>query len=177
MTIISIEGNIGAGKSTLLRELQRQGYTVRFEPIEQWPLKEFYTDPKRWAMTLQLAILKTFSYPTRDLVIYERSPQSAMYVFWDMLFDKGIVTEVEDQLLWHYVEHKMWTPDVTIYIDTPAQKCFENIQTRNQTGDESITSEYIQDVEKYYRRIPITYRVKNDEHVVKNVKDIIDKYK
>lgn len=175
--IISIEGNIGAGKSTILRELKKQGYNVRFEQIEEWPLDDFYKDPKRWAMTLQLAILKTLTYPTVDFVIYERSPLSAMYVFWDMLFDKGIVTDVEDQLLWYYVGQKMWTPDVTIYIDTPVEQCFANVQRRGQVGDESITLDYLKDVEKYYKKIPVSHRVQMGSDVVKVVKDIIDKYK
>ena len=61
--MIIIEGNIGAGKSTFLKLLAKasQDLEVAQEPLESWHKKEdgsnllenFYTDPKRWAYTLE----------------------------------------------------------------------------------------------------------------------------
>jgi deoxyadenosine/deoxycytidine kinase len=177
MVTISIEGNIGAGKSTLLRSLQAQGYKVHFEQIDKWPLDEFYTDPKRWALALQLAIMKSIPYPTEEFVLYERSPLSAMNVFWDMLVETGVVEPIEDEIMWHYAEYKMWTPDVIIYIDCPPTQCFENIKNRHQVGDSRVTLKYIKQVENYYKKIPITHTVPYGPGVEKRVKDIIDEYK
>ena len=54
--IVSIDGNIGAGKSSTLKELKNLGYVVFPEDIYSWQpiLNNFYSDPKRWAFTLQI---------------------------------------------------------------------------------------------------------------------------
>jgi predicted ATPase len=39
---VVIDGNIGSGKTTQLGLLEKAGYIVRREPIDQWPLEEFY---------------------------------------------------------------------------------------------------------------------------------------
>ena len=56
--IIAIEGGIGAGKSTLLVKLERRGFIVVPEPVEDWtwqagsnPLAFFYADPRRLGFT------------------------------------------------------------------------------------------------------------------------------
>jgi deoxyadenosine/deoxycytidine kinase len=56
---IVIDGNIGAGKTTQLNFLKNMGARVFKEPIEEWPLKEFYEDPKRGIFPLQMAVLRT----------------------------------------------------------------------------------------------------------------------
>ena len=56
---IVIEGNIGAGKTTQLGLLESRGWNVRREAIDQWPLEDFYKDPKRWAFLLHMKILQT----------------------------------------------------------------------------------------------------------------------
>ena len=62
--IISIEANIGAGKSTLLNRLEKRGYTVVYEPIDEWThgdnlLQHMYQDPKRYMLTFQTYALTT----------------------------------------------------------------------------------------------------------------------
>ena len=56
---IVIDGNIGAGKTTQLSLLKRLGARVFKEPIEEWPLKEFYANPKKGIFPLQMAVLRT----------------------------------------------------------------------------------------------------------------------
>lgn len=58
--IIIVEGNISAGKSTLCRRLQEELDCALFlEPTVANPfLEKFYKDPKKYALPLQLWILK-----------------------------------------------------------------------------------------------------------------------
>jgi deoxyadenosine/deoxycytidine kinase len=58
--LIIIEGNISAGKSTLTRELaQALGYRVFLEPTSTNPfLADFYRDPKRYALRMQVYLLR-----------------------------------------------------------------------------------------------------------------------
>lgn len=72
-TLLSVEGNIGSGKSTLIRLIKDRhpkvivNLSVQIhyldEPLTEWQslngdprlnlLKEFYTNPTRWAFTMQ----------------------------------------------------------------------------------------------------------------------------
>lgn len=56
--IVLVEGNIGVGKTTLCRELaDRLKYKVFFEPATENPyLEKFYSNPKKYALQLQLWI-------------------------------------------------------------------------------------------------------------------------
>ena len=89
---VVIDGNIASGKSTQFDMLAKQGYSVLSERIYDWPLELFYSDPKRWALLLQFAILKSFHTHKNDFKIFERSPESSRDVFWKMFL--AIVTLV-----------------------------------------------------------------------------------
>ena len=58
--LVIVEGNIGVGKSTLARKMEKAlGYTVFMEPTAENPyLEKFYSDPHKYALKLQLWILK-----------------------------------------------------------------------------------------------------------------------
>ena len=58
--LVIIEGNIGVGKSTLARKMAKElGYALFMEPTVENPyLEKFYADPHKYALKLQLWILK-----------------------------------------------------------------------------------------------------------------------
>ena len=64
---IAVAGNIGSGKTTQLDLLERKGWSVKREPIDEWPLDLFYKDKSRWALLLQMKILQvligSFHFP------------------------------------------------------------------------------------------------------------------
>jgi deoxyadenosine/deoxycytidine kinase len=146
---IVIDGPIGSGKTTILRMLQEIGYNVRFEQINQWPLEQFYKDPRRWAFTLQMAILKTMEIP-EDGTIHERCIQTSNHVFWEMLSDT--FSPIENEIYQYFYEKHVWIPDIHIYLDATPEKCFENIQKRIQTGDSFVTMEYMVKLDQAYKK-------------------------
>ena len=176
-----IDGNIGSGKSTQLKLLASQ-YKVRCEPIEDWPLKEFYEDKKRWAFLLQMTILKSFVED--DLTsIWERSPESSRLVFWKMLRQKGIGTDEEDLVYSFFYERNAWSPDIHVYIRTSPEKCYERISKRYQEGDSKITLEYLNEVHEYYEEYisskPNVIIIEGDqpsEKIHENIKDVLESY-
>lgn len=60
-----LEGNISSGKSTLAQELEKAGYDVLFEPVEEWRnglaegeegiLAKFYKDKPKFSLAMQVA--------------------------------------------------------------------------------------------------------------------------
>jgi deoxyadenosine/deoxycytidine kinase len=144
-----IDGNIGSGKSTQLKMFMAEGYSVKCEPIHEWPLKDFYEDKRRWSFLLQMSILASF-LKEDDVKIWERSPESSRDVFWKMLRDEGIGTDEEELVYNFFYTRNSWKPDVHVYIRTDPVVCFERISKRVQEGDSKITLDYIKRVHEYY---------------------------
>jgi deoxyadenosine/deoxycytidine kinase len=147
---IVIDGNIGCGKSTQVKLLEKEGFTVLTEQIDDWPLDDYYKDPPKFALALQLAVLKSFQVP--GVRVYERSPESSREVFWRMLLDEKTVTEEDDKKYKEAYKLRGWYPDVHIYIDTPPQICFDRLESRKQVGDNAITLDYIKKIDRYYKK-------------------------
>ena len=171
--ITVVDGNIGSGKSTLLKNLSHS-FNVVTEKIEEWPLEEFYKDPSRWAMTLQIKILQTMTKPTYDSCFHERCIQSSNHVFWKQLLDDGTITKIEDEIYQELYQKFKWKSDVYIYLRCSPEKCFENIQKRIQTGDKSVSLDYIRKIhnnyEQFIQNIPnvIIIDAEQDEETVYN---------
>lgn len=146
-----IDGNIGAGKTTQLDLLESSGYRVRREPIEQWPLELFYSDPKRWGFMFQTTVLVSFrdDYEDNDIVIYERCPSSSKKVFWKAMDH----TDVEDDIYKKLFMELAWFPDLYIYIHVPVERLNDRIRQRGQVGDHSVKKDYLTKLDFYYKRM------------------------
>lgn len=146
---IVIDGNIGSGKSTQIQLLKDIGFNTKKEPIEEWPLKQFYEDQSRWAFLLQMKILETYSN-SPDNCVYERCMQSSKHIFWWHLLRSKVVTPAEDRVYDDWYRKVAWTPDVHIYLRSNPLNCFRRIQTREQIGDNAVSLEYIMNIHDYY---------------------------
>jgi deoxyadenosine/deoxycytidine kinase len=151
---VVIDGNIGSGKTTQLGLLERKGWQVRREPIDKWPLEEFYKDPKRWAFYFHMVILQTLR-PVKapEPVIYERSLLSSRWVFWPVLLNKGVVTSDEDATYARFYEHYAWYPDLYIFLAKDLDIAWEHIQQRGQAGDTGVTREYLGELAAEYQKL------------------------
>lgn len=176
--IISLDGNIGAGKSTLLKILNE--YIIKYdiknisiveEPVNVWEstgiLKKFYENKSQNAGVFQLFVLETLVHAIQDkleklstlhnnmhIIITERSLDSTKWVFAQMLYDDG---EISDEIMnsYLYVYNKMnksYLPSATIYLTTPPDICNERIIKRNRDG-EIISNEYLIKCDKYYKNM------------------------
>ena len=127
-TIISIEGNIGVGKSTVVdllkskySNLQNQSIVFLQEPVKQWEtikdksgasiLEKFYEDQNSWSFAFQmmayisrLSILKkAIKLNPNSIIITERSLFTDKNIFAKMLYDDGMINEIEFR-----VENDCW---------------------------------------------------------------------
>jgi deoxyadenosine/deoxycytidine kinase len=154
MSRIVIDGNIGSGKSTQLDLLEKKGFRVQKEPIDKWPLKEFYEDPSRWAFYFHMVLLQTIRpLKSSKVVIYERCLLSSRYVFWPVLLNNKTVTEIEDDTYSKFYDTYAWFPDLYIFLAKSSEKCFEHIGTRSQAGDSGVSLSYLKSLEVEYQKL------------------------
>jgi len=146
---VVVDGNIGSGKTTQLGLLEKKGFVVFREPIEDWPLQEFYEDRKNGIFPLHMAILRTLR--PRGPGVYERSLLSSRWVFWEWAKSKGVVAH--DKTYNYFYERHSWQPDLYIFLSKTPEKCFEAIQTRGQTGDGFVTLEYLKELDELYTKM------------------------
>ena len=171
--IISIDGNIGSGKSTLIKFLTKQfpDFKLIPEPVEDWLkatdkngksiLELFYGDKSRWGYTFQ-----NFAYITRvkkllqileetnkkTILITERSILTDKYIFAKMLYESGDMTELEWKMYntWFDVLLSKVTVDAVIYVNTKPEKCKKRITKRARVGEENISIDYLNNLDKYH---------------------------
>jgi deoxyadenosine/deoxycytidine kinase len=154
MPRVVIDGNIGSGKTTQLGLLEKKGWKVRREPIDEWPLEEFYKDPKRWAFYFHMVILQTLRpIKTSEVVIYERSLMSSRWVFWPVLLKQKVVTAQEDETYGKFYDQYAWYPDLYIFLSKDLDLAWEHIQKRHQAGDTGVTREYLEELGEEYQKL------------------------
>lgn len=149
---IVIDGNIGSGKTTQLELLRKAGWSVKCEPIHEWPLELFYADMSRWAFLLQIRILQTIRRES-GVHVYERGLLGTRHVFWEYLRAKGLVTEQEHVTYESAYEKYGWLPDVYIYLSKTPELAYEHIQKRSQVGDTKVTLAYLKELDSLYQRM------------------------
>ena len=173
--IISVEGNIGSGKSTLLRQLNDKFKDKRIyflqEPVNEWAniknendttiLEEFYKNKNKWAFSFQMMAYITRLKTLRDLVkkqgddiiiISERSLWTDKQVFAKMLYDEKSISTIDYQI------YNKWFDEFTeefplkgiIYLNTNPKICYERVQKRSRTGEETIALSYLEMCSKYH---------------------------
>jgi deoxyadenosine/deoxycytidine kinase len=171
---IVIDGNIGSGKTTQLGLLEKKGWQVRREPIDDWPLEEFYKDPSRWAYLLHMRILQTLR-PVRSErpVIYERSLLSSRWVFWPVLQRQGHVTPAEHASYDQFYEQHAWYPDLYIFLAKDVELGHKHVTSRGQAGDTGVTLEYMKQLDEEYRKllmkVPCKVHVLNANRTVEEI--------
>ena len=176
--IINIEGNIGTGKSTILQKLQdelevhHKGKVLFLkEPVDKWDLikdrndttilKHFYQDSNKYAFPFQIMACCTRianvknaikNTPNCQVVICERSIEADANIFAKMLYDDGVMNEMEYKIYnLFYNEHKeLYQPSGYVYLDTNADVCLERIKKRSRDGEANIALEYLQRCQQYH---------------------------
>lgn len=163
-----IEGNIGVGKSTFLKLIAEHDATITpiFEPVQQWQteingksiLTEFYSNPHRWAFTMETIamasriqdhIAEQNSQRKTDALI-ERSIYSGHYCFAVNDYHAGFLSELE----WHIYNNwfntlaeKCTLPKGFIYLKVDPIIAQKRMIKRSRSGEEPISLEYLQQID------------------------------
>jgi deoxyadenosine/deoxycytidine kinase len=186
---IAIEGNIGAGKSTLAKLLsERLSATFLPEQFEDNPfLENFYSDPKRFAFTVELSFLEERFRQVRQAV--KKSEILVADYLWEksLVFARVNLSGEELRLferIFQIIADQMLLPDIVIYLHRPAEKLLHQINRRGRDFEKNIPPEYLGKVAAGYRdlfasekRMPIIW-LDNDlgqEALADEVLKLLDK--
>lgn len=175
--IVSIEGNIGSGKTTLLSNLQNAfpGKNILFvkEPVNVWEeikdtqgktmLEKFYADQQKYAFSFQImafisriSLLKQSIRENPDsVIITERSLHTDKMVFAQMLFDSGLIEDVNFQiyLKWFDEFSRECPLNRVIYVKTDPDVCIQRIAKRSRAGESVIPIDYLRECHAYHEKM------------------------
>jgi len=166
MRYIAVEGVIGAGKTTLCTLLgETLGARVVMEQFEENPfLKDFYKDPERYAFQTQIFFLLTRYRQQRSL---SQADLFHRFLVTDYIFEKDKIfayLNLEDEELKLYetlvesIEHNIIQPDLVVYLQSSVPRLMHNIKHRGRSIEESISEEYIRDLNEAYNYFFFRYK-------------------
>ncbi len=156
---ITIEGNIGAGKTTLAHLLSKH-FNARLilERFADNPfLSKFYENPRQYAFPLELFFMAERYKQLKELVHTKDMFQNITisdYLFTKcLLFAKVNLPEEEFRLyqkLFEIIHQQLVQPDIVIYLHAPVSKLQQNIKKRNRPYEQSISDQYLFDIQQTY---------------------------
>lgn len=150
---IVIEGPIGSGKTTLARKLaERFSVNLLLENAEANPfLARFYQDAARYALPTQLFFLFQRAEQLRALsqpdLFGAGSTIADFMLEKDPLFARLNLNDEEYALysqIYQHLEVQTSTPDLVVYLQTPAHVLMKRVEQRSIGYEQSITRDYLQ---------------------------------
>lgn len=163
---IWIEGLIAAGKSRLTSQLEK---ALRFrafpEPVaDKGFLELFYADPKRWAFSLQvemlrrrweihrLAMLECRCGTTAGCLLDRGMPGDRVFAF--LHYQAGNIHPLEwetyENLYGEFMSVPHLQPTILLYLDVSPEVALKRIQKRGRPSEEAVTGDYLANLRHAY---------------------------
>lgn len=166
---LAVAGNIGAGKSSLTHLLSlRYGWKPFFESVEDNPyLNDFYADMKRWSFNLQVYFLSNRFRSHKAItegphsVILDRVIYEDAEIFARNLFEIGMMDQRDYEnyvALYDVMTEYLKPPDLLIYLRANVDTLIKQIALRGRDFEQSITREYLEQLNKHYESWIARYR-------------------
>jgi len=159
MQYLVIEGNIGAGKTTLATRLA-QDFNAKLvlERFADNPfLPKFYSNPERFSFTLELSFLadryKQLNEDLRSGSLFQPLIIADYFFMKSLIFAKNTLSGDEYNLyrqIFEIIYNSIPKPELYVYLHLPTTKLLENIHKRGRDYEQTITSEYLDEIQKGY---------------------------
>lgn len=156
---IAIEGNIGAGKTSLSTQIAHDfNAKLILERFADNPfLAKFYTEPKRYAFTLEMSFLadryQQISDDLSQLDLFKDFIISDYDVFKSLIFSKITLQEDEFNLyrkLFYLMYKDLRKPDLYVFLHQSTERLQENIKTRGRDYEQNIANDYLEKINAGY---------------------------
>lgn len=170
---IAITGNIGAGKTTLANLLAAHyDWEVLYEAVEGNPyLADFYEDMPRWSFNLQIYFLNSRFAQMKKIIgrlqsesattlVQDRTIYEDAAIFARNLKQSGFMAERDFdtyQDLFTNMMSLVRPPDLMIYLRADLPKLRQQIQKRNRSFEQTITDQYLANLNKLYEEFAGSY--------------------
>jgi deoxyadenosine/deoxycytidine kinase len=157
---IVVEGVIGAGKTSLAKKLaQKLNSELILEQFEINPfLEKFYQDRKRYAFQTQMFFLVNRFKQQENILqgnLFFEKIVADYFFDKDRIFAhlnlKGDELNLYEQLF-SALSKNILKPNLTIYLRPNVDRLMLNIKKRNRKIEENISRDYIEELDKMYRR-------------------------
>ena len=174
--------------NNLIRE--NKTFFIIQEPVEIWEktnlLNLYYSNPQKYSLAFQMTAFCTTLLPLKrflelssssssPLIIFgERSPLASIECFTPLLVERGKI-DPQNEIYVKFKEICNQTlpflyPDIIFYLNgLDVTILLERIKNRNRLGEQNITSEYLEHLEKKYNQMisslptATTTVIKNDD--------------
>jgi len=156
---IAVEGLPGSGKTELARLLSEKldARLILDDYLANPFLQDFYKDPDKFDLPLQLSFLVQRYNQQRDLVPGDLFNQN---IVTNYIFDKDQIYanyNLDDRKYSLYNQilkalgRNLPRPDLVIYLHNPDHKqLFESVQDKKRIFEKNLTEEYMEDLNKVY---------------------------
>lgn len=164
---IAVEGCLAVGKTTMARELSRRlGIEVLHEDFSKHPfLPEFYVDPRANGLETELAFSIIHYHAIASAMrkgLFRTDVIADFFYEKTMIFHKVTLTPKKDAVvfesLWNSLRERLPTPDLIVYIDAPTEFLVKRVKQRGREYEKPITFEYLDKVNREYRKFMKTYK-------------------
>ena len=158
---IAIEGTIGAGKTTLSTRIANDfnGKLVleEFEADKNPFLPKFYKEPEKYSFQLEMTFLALRFQQLKDklanLDLFHDFIISDYYVAKSLIFSRNNLQEDEYDLFarfFNIIFSNIPKPELMVYLYLDVDHLLYNIRKRGRTYEQSITNEYLENIQKGY---------------------------
>lgn len=164
---VAIEGNIGSGKTTLAKKLSTcWNARLVLEEFEDNPfLPRFYEDPRRHAFPLEMYFLaerfRQLSGENIQPDLFSQMTVSDYYLEKSLIFARNNLDDTEFQLfqrLYDIMFRSLAKPDLIVFLHLPVEQLLRNIKKRGRSYEQSITAEYLSNIQQIYMEHLATLR-------------------
>ncbi len=159
MQYLVIEGNIGAGKTTLSALLAKDfDAKLVLERFAENPfLPRFYSNPEQYSFPLELSFLadryKQLNDELRAVSLFQPLIIADYFFMKSLIFAHNTLSGDEYNLyrqIFEIIYSSIPKPDLYVYLHLPIARLLENIQKRGRDYEQTITSDYLEEIQKGY---------------------------